>query len=160
MLGECELTTLGIRGSAAARPPERPLSGELPEPVALAVLLRDDVVEHGLIDVGSDGVEDQALELGGVERLDLPLHRLGGVEPLPAGEPGPARVAGLPRSGGQVVRADLVVREQHALHTGPAGRPGDPVPLDVGPRGVEVPDVSPGRRERAVQVHAAQKRSR
>ncbi|MEU2391838.1 hypothetical protein [Streptomyces sp. NPDC007369] len=66
----------------------------------MPLLLRDAGIEHGLIDVGSDSCEDQALELGGVECLDFPLHRPVGIEPVPAGEPSPARVSGLPRSCG------------------------------------------------------------
>ncbi|WP_042804972.1 hypothetical protein [Streptomyces sp. C] len=77
-------------------------------------LLRDAGVEQGLIDVGSDSGEDQALELGRGEGLDLPLHRLAGVEPVPSGEPRPTGVSGLPHGRGQLVRADLVVREQDA----------------------------------------------
>ncbi|MEV6735190.1 hypothetical protein [Streptomyces sp. NPDC051364] len=78
----------------------------------MELLLRDAAVEHGLIDIGSDGGEDQALELRGIERLNLPLHRSADVEPVPAGEPRPPRVSGLPRGCGQLVLADLVVREQ------------------------------------------------
>ncbi|MEU9945888.1 hypothetical protein [Streptomyces lavendulae] len=60
-----------------------------------------------------DRGEDQALKLGGVQRLDLPLDRVADVEPVAVGESGPARVAGLPRGRRQVVLADLVEGEQY-----------------------------------------------
>ncbi|WP_227048908.1 hypothetical protein [Streptomyces pinistramenti] len=52
----------------------------------LPLFLRDAIDEYGVVDVQGDSVEDQALELGRVERLDLPLHRLAGVELVPVRE--------------------------------------------------------------------------
>ncbi len=54
-------------------------------------LLRED----GAVDARGDGGEDQAPELGRLQRLHLTLHRVLDVETVTAGEGRPTRVAAL-----------------------------------------------------------------
>lgn len=93
------------------------------------------------------------------EGSDFPLDRLVDVEAVAAAESGPARVVPLALRGRQAVLANLVVGEQYPFHAVPAAGPLHPVAFDVLARTVEVPEVPPGRREHAVRLHTAQKRS-
>ncbi|SCF83025.1 hypothetical protein GA0115259_103288, partial [Streptomyces sp. MnatMP-M17] len=63
-----------LPAAAGATPPCR-LVDDRPELSALAVLFRDPGGKNGTVGVGFDGGQDQALQLGGVECLDFPLHR-------------------------------------------------------------------------------------
>jgi len=56
--------------------------------------------EHLAVDVGVDGLEDQAVEFLRWQGFGLPLDRLARVEAVLAGEALPARVSPLPCAGG------------------------------------------------------------
>ncbi|WP_404867254.1 hypothetical protein ACI1MP_37140 (plasmid) [Kitasatospora griseola] len=71
------------------------LVGELSQLGALAFLFGDPGDKYSAVDVRFDGGKHQAPELGGVDRLDLPLNGPGGVEVVLVAERGPAGIVGL-----------------------------------------------------------------